>query len=171
MLYNRHRLTVDFSGFLLNFVGTIVFISNQMTYIRDILDVGYRVATEPQVAYNYIETDVGFRMTQVRITINCGTTDIETDVTWQHRFKFFFLSAQTVGEAKGHGRVAKVCYGQKSDNLPLRTESYQVLSQAGMANNDQRSDLVGSIHLGWRSKLCPDAIVYHQALNFWKVWP
>ena len=63
VLYNRHRLTVDFSGFLLNFVITIVFISNQMTYIRNILDVGYRVATEPQVAYDYIETDIGLGMT------------------------------------------------------------------------------------------------------------
>ena len=83
----------------------------------------------------------------MRVTINCGTADVETNVTWQHGFKVFFLSAQTVGEAKGHGPFTKVYCGRKQDSLTLRTESCQVFSKVGMVHDDQKADLVNWIHL------------------------
>jgi len=93
VLGELHRLHLLAPGALYDPVLTTV---QDMSDVRDVLDIEYLVAHVAQVADHDIKVDIGLAMSQVRIVIDRGTADIHMHTPGVQGFKELFFAGKRV---------------------------------------------------------------------------
>ena len=92
VLCHFHRLQLFQTGFLGDFVFTVIGIVFQMAYVGDVADIAYLIADVCQVAEQQVESDGRPCVSQVRVTVNGGTADIHANMWRMKRYEQFFSS-------------------------------------------------------------------------------
>ena len=83
-------------GLLGNLVLTLVGIVLQVTYIRNVADIAHLVAQMLKVTEQQVEGDGRTGMAQMRVTIDCRSTDIHAHMGCMQRLEALHLARQRI---------------------------------------------------------------------------
>ena len=95
-----HRFELLQASLLLDFVIPLVGIVFQMAYVRDVTHIAHLVPQVLEITKKNVERNGRTRMSQVRITVNRGTTHIHTHVGGMQWFEKFLLAGQRIVDKK-----------------------------------------------------------------------
>jgi hypothetical protein len=98
LLNHFHWLKVLKLGALGYLVFSVVTISREVTYIRDIPYIAYFESAFQQISVNDIKRGKSSDVSKVHIVIHSGTTNIKSYMPGDNRFKLLLFPGQTIIE-------------------------------------------------------------------------
>ena len=96
ILRDLHRLELLETGFLGDLVLALVGIVLEVADVGDVAHVAHLIARRFQIAKQQVERNGRTRMSQMRIAVNGGTADVQTDERRLERFEALFAARKRI---------------------------------------------------------------------------